>query len=917
LGVLNARERQRAVWLGAVSRALAATVAITLLVLLLGTLAGLPQLTRIVAGATPLTLLQAAGLAAAVGAVEAWRRSTPGKASLPQAGFAAVVLLCALGEVATLAHLGAFGQADLDEAAGLLLLGGGLLGLGGGRRLRAAAEAALCGAALVGLATLIAFLDGTPTVIPSLDVRPMPVPLAYGLTALSASALLGQAERGLFAILLREDAGGRLARLLLPACLAVPPLLGFLAIVGARRGLYDGAFGFTLVALVTMVFCLGLVGWGARSTSRASAELQQEEERWRRLMDNVSEPIVTVDAEGRIQVANRAMELLFERNMQELVGMPMEELVPAGQHAVLRSLLAPGPTGRTVQMQALRRDGREFPAEVSAAAWSGGGGAFSTLVLRDVTRRHMVEQALRAARQAAEAAGKAKADFLANMSHEIRTPMNAVIGMTQLLGDTPLTAEQADYAKTIRSSGEHLMTIINDILDYSKIEAGKVELEQAPVDLRRFVEECLDIVAPRAADKKLETGTIFGDGVPEAVVGDLARLRQVLLNLLSNAVKFTAKGEVVVQVDAKPLGGDRHEVHVAVADTGIGIPPDRFDRLFQSFSQVDSSTTRNYGGTGLGLAISKRLVELMGGRIWAESRPGAGSTFHFTFQAARAELPATPEAPMASPLSLHGKRALVVDDNATNRRILRLQLLKWGMEVDEATTGDEALALSTAKAYSIGLIDHQMPEMDGITLCQRLRERLPPAKLPLLVISSIGTKPEGYSKASLGIAAFLTKPVRQSQLLDAILTALSPPAAHPESPAAPAQVRAASPTRDLMVLLAEDNPVNQKVALKMLERLGVAADVANNGEEAVAAMKDRSYDLILMDVQMPRLDGLEATRQIRALASPRRPFIVAMTADAMPGDRERCLAAGMDDYVSKPVRMEALQAVLGKVGVHA
>ncbi|MEA3203381.1 MAG: hypothetical protein QOI63_1056 [Thermoplasmata archaeon] len=912
LGVLDARERQRAVWLGAVSRGLAATVLITLLVLLLGVLAGLPEVARIVGGPLPLSPLQAVALAAAVGALEAGRRGEPGRTSWLQVALAGVVLAGALGEAATLAHLGQWGAADLDDLLGLLLLGLGVLGLALGPRARAAAEASLGLAAFVGLATLVASIDGTPTILPTLDLLPMPVPLAYGLVALALAALLGQAEHGALAILLREDAGGRLARLLLPACLLVPPLLGVLALAGMRRGLYSGASGFTLVALATMVFCLALVGGGARGASRAAARLRQEEARWRHLMDNVSEPIVTVDAAGRIEVGNRALQLLFERNADELVGMRMHDLVPPSQHAALDTLLAPGSGGRTIQMQALRRDGREFPSEVSSAAWGGRDGAHSTLVLRDVTRRAMVEQALRAARQAAEAAGQAKADFLANMSHEIRTPMNAVIGMTQLLGDTPLTAEQADYAKTIRSSGEHLMTIINDILDYSKIEAGKVELEQAPVDLRRCVEECLDIVAPRAADKRLETGTIFADGVPEAVVGDLARLRQVLLNLLSNAVKFTARGEVVVQVDAKPLGGGRHEVHIAVSDTGIGIPPDRFDRLFQSFSQVDSSTTRNYGGTGLGLAISKRLVELMGGRIWAESRPGAGSTFHFTVNAAEARMPA--REPTHAPASLQGLRALVVDDNATNRRILRLQLAKWGMEVEEATAGPEALALLQAKPFAIGLVDHQMPEMDGIELCQRIRERLPPARLALLIISSIGTKPEGYKRTDLGIAQFLTKPVRQSQLHDAVVSALS------QTPKAVAEVGkpapAAAPRRDLTVLLAEDNLVNQKVALKMLERLGIMADVANNGEEAVAAERDRPYDLIFMDIQMPKLDGLEATRRIRALAPApaRRPFIVAMTADAMPGDRERCLAAGMDDYVSKPVRMEALQAVLGKVG---
>jgi PAS domain S-box-containing protein len=913
--VPTVRERQRANLVAAVSRALSATVGLTLLGVAVGALAGVPFLLRMTLAGTAITPTQALGLAAGLGSLEAWRRGGGRPTRLHQA-LAGLTVLCGVAELAGLAGWRVVGPEDLDDTATLLLLGAGLACLGGRTPVRRAGEAALVAAAALGLATLVAHAYGTRTLVPSLDVEPMALPLAYGMVALPAAALLAQAEQGFFGVLLGDGLGGRLARTLLPLGLGLPIALGAVLLHFERAGVIDAAFGVTIGAIVTALATAGLMAWGAQATGRDERTLREEEDRWRLLTDTVSEPIATVDAQGRIEVANRAMELLFERSRAELAGTPMQDLVAPAHWETLRGLLHPDASGQSVQMAALRRDGHEFPVEAAVAMWRGREGERYTLMLHDATRRQMVEQALRGARQAAEAAARAKADFLANMSHEIRTPMNAVIGMTQLLGDTPLTAEQEDYAKTIRASGEHLMTIINDILDYSKIEAGKVELEQSPVDLRGCVEECLGIVARRAAEKGLETGTIFSDAVPEAILGDPARLRQVLLNLLSNAVKFTAKGEVVVHVDAKPLGGGRHEVHVAVADTGIGIPPDRFDRLFKSFSQVDSSTTRTYGGTGLGLAISKRLVELMGGRIWAESREGQGSTFNFTITAEQTAMPEAPRRRPADAPSLQGRRVLVVDDNATNRRILRAQLGKWGLVAEEATNGQEALDRLAAAPFDVALVDHQMPGMDGVTLCERAHQAHP--RLALLVVSSVGGKPEGWDRPGLGISAFLTKPVRASDLLDSILSALGERPS--PAPAAPPPVVSATPPssrRGLRVLLAEDNVVNQKVALKMLERLGVAADVANNGEEAVAALQAKPYDVVFMDVQMPRMDGLEATRRIRGLALPQRPVIVAMTAHAMPGDRERCLEAGMDDYITKPVRLEALDGVLGKLGVPA
>ncbi len=637
---------------------------------------------------------------------------------------------------------------------------------------------------------------------------------------------------------------------------------------------------------------------------KAEDEIRRQKRYFETLVENSPIAIVTLDHQHRITGCNPAFENLFDYSRSEIQGCNIDNLIaPEDELEHAKSLSAAVVSHGKVHLfgRRKRKDGSLVDVEIFGVPVVVDGQPIGVLGIY-----HDISELLEARRQA-EAAAQAKAEFLANMSHEIRTPLNAIIGMTSLLLDTRLDAEQKNFVETIRTSGDSLLTIINDILDFSKIEAGKMVMEKQPFYLSDCIESAMDLLASKASEKGLDLSYLIQENTPNRLLGDVTRLRQVLVNLLSNAVKFTEKGGVFITVEAEKINEpNEYRIHFAVRDTGIGIPAERVNRLFQPFTQVDASTSRRFGGTGLGLSISKRLVEMMGGEIWVESELGKGSTFHFTIQAEAA--PATRWLPhQIHTDELAERKILIVDDNALNRMIISRQTARWKMKPYSVASGAEALELiRRGEAFDIALIDMQMPEMDGITVASEIRKLAEGKNLPMVLFTSLGYKPASATEELF--ATVLYKPLKPNQLFETIYSVLNhKPRQEPKKHTAPVIDHTFAQRFPMRILLAEDNLVNQKVAIGILQRMGYHVDVAANGLEALEALRRQPYDVALLDVQMPEMDGEEAAREIcRRYPPEQRPILIAMTANALEGDRERYLAVGMDDYISKPIRVDDL-----------
>ena len=653
---------------------------------------------------------------------------------------------------------------------------------------------------------------------------------------------------------------------------------------------------------------------------QAERELKNSEERYRDLFENANDLIQSAAPDGSLIYVNRAWRETLGYTEEEVCNLTLFDIIHPDSLAHCMEMLKQVMSGEKldhIEAMFVTKEGRTITVEGSSSCnFKDGKPVATRSIFRDITERKRFEAELAKARDIAIESARLKAEFLANMSHEIRTPMNAIIGMSGLLLDTKLTSEQREFADTVKTSAEALLTLMNDILDFSKIEAGKLTFESMDFDLRNAVESALDLLAEAAQAKGVELFSAIYNDVPTQLRGDPGRLRQVLVNLLSNAVKFTERGDVIVRVTYERGTEEAVLLRFAVSDSGIGIPEEAQSRIFEAFLQADGSTTRRYGGTGLGLAISRQLVEMLGGQIGVESTPGKGSTFWFTASFAKQPQAIQRETHAAN---LEGMRVLVVDDNATNRKLVHHQITSWGMRNGSAENGQEALSVLQREAaagdpYRVAILDMQMPEMDGLALARAIKADPKIAGTRLLMMTSLGRRDEDAIREA-GVELCLTKPVKQSQLFDCLVTLTGDYVV--ESPLQDVNSANASATRPLQnrnairILVAEDNIVNQKVALRQLERLGYAADAVANGLEVLDAVQRIPYDLVLMDCQMPEMDGYQATIAIRKReGESRHTKIIAMTANALGGDRDRCIAAGMDDYISKPVKQETLAAAI-------
>ncbi len=664
---------------------------------------------------------------------------------------------------------------------------------------------------------------------------------------------------------------------------------------------------------------------------------KQAEAQFQQVVESAPNGMLMINPQGKITLVNKQVEQMFGYTREEMLGQPVEILIPErfrAAHPTLRSGYFSAPTSRVMgagrELFGLHKNGHEFPVELGLNPIDTPTGKLALASIVDISTRKRSEHALSKATQDLEwknwelseardqavRAGQAKTDFLATMSHEIRTPMNGVIGMTTLLLDTELTPEQKGYLDTLKHSGESLLRIINDILDYSKIEAGKFTIEQIPFDLRMTIEDTLDILAPTAQGRELELVGLIDAQTPRTVIGDPGRIRQILTNLVGNAIKFTEKGEVLIQVMQTDESPGSVTLRFEVIDTGIGLTPEAQAKMFQAFSQADSSTARKYGGTGLGLSICKRLVELMHGEIGLQSMPGLGTRISFTVKFGTPEDGTAPVTPPLPVKNLSGLRVCLVDDNATNRSLLQYHVSAWNMTHESAVDGPSALSLLRRAAqegtpFDIAIVDVHMPEMSGLELCRLMKEDPTIAKTHVILLTASGQRGDSMLAKEVGAAAYLTKPIRERHLADCIRLTLSRESLDEDKTQLITRhtLTEAKARTVQRVLVVDDNPINQRVAVKMLEKLGCRVDLAGTGMEALAAICRHPYPLVFMDCQMPELDGFETTRLIRSQEQPgTRLPIIAMTANAMAGDREACLKAGMDDFISKPIIAAELQA---------
>lgn len=731
-----------------------------------------------------------------------------------------------------------------------------------------------------------------------------------------AAAMNGLHTGSAFPIWLRASVYGVMEYFSRDVQAADPDLLRTLGIIGSQIGLFI-------------------------ERTEVEAALRENESRTRLIIDTALDAVITMDSAGVITEWNAQAEQMFGWSSHEVIGRDLTETIipPALQEAHRQGLtryLHTGPRpiqAGLVEWTARHRGGQEFPVELSIAPLQLDGAVIFSAFIRNIASRKEAERSLTSYAQQleqsnreldvalaqAQAATEAKSSFLATMSHEIRTPMNGIIGMTGLLLDTDLTPEQREYGQTVRQCGDHLLMLINDILDFSKIEAGKLTLEHIPFEPRLAIEESLKILAERASSKGLNLASLFHADVPRTLTGDPGRLRQIIMNLVGNAIKFTEEGEVVIQVALEAQTERDATLRITVSDSGIGIPEDVQQRLFQSFSQADASTTRKYGGTGLGLAICKRLVELMQGSIGVTSRPGEGSCFWFTVCLGKAAEAPSPAA--SSRGALVGVRVLIIDDKVTNRSVLEQLTRRWGMEPMLIDGGASLRGMLDAHAgtppYDVALLDVDMETDDALELAKALKCRPNWAAIPVVLLTSVGRRGDAGTARQAGLSAYLTKPIREAQLYDGLMAVMQAPRPGPVT--APAlvtrhTVAEAQANAGRRILLAEDNLINQKVAVRLFERLGYRVDVVASGLEAVEALRRVDYGLVFMDCQMPHMDGFQATMAIRTSeAGGRHTPIVAMTANAMQGDRARCLAAGMEDYVSKPITREAVMGILQRL----